>query len=318
MRDGWVRLSEFEPPKVGPALLADLELVNRHFAAQREMVPPPLLREGLVDHLDYLRGLLGQSLPDDLQSRLLVITSDAACRVAWNSYQLGLWHEARDDVRFAQHLAKEARDGERLAAALIYEADFERDLRPDDPGRALRLAEAAVIAAGPHADPQTTMVARLTRGEMHAAAGDLFASTVDLYAAQEIMVASGPWGQGQGLCPPNSEAEFAAIRGSCELRLGTVEPSQARAAVDTLAAAFAELAPHRVSWRATVQANLGAAFAEIGEPEQAARTLIDALNLARRDGAQHNVRRVAGIRQNLLNGDVPAVRELDDRLRAPA
>jgi hypothetical protein len=33
-----------------------MEHINRHFAAQREAVPPPLLRQGLVDHLDYLRA----------------------------------------------------------------------------------------------------------------------------------------------------------------------------------------------------------------------------------------------------------------------
>src|ERR1700730_17184636 len=89
MDDGWVKLAQFDPPRVDGALLASMERINRHFAVQRELVPPPLLRQGLVDHLDYLRGLLGQSVPDAVQARLLVIVSDAARRVAWNSYQMG-------------------------------------------------------------------------------------------------------------------------------------------------------------------------------------------------------------------------------------
>src|ERR1700730_2889833 len=120
MDDAWVQLARFDPPKVSPALLDSMEHINRHFAAQREAVPP-LLRQGLVDHLDYLRGLLGQSLPSDLQARLLVITSDAARRVAWNSYQLGHRQKARADLEFAASLAREAHSGARLAAALVYE-----------------------------------------------------------------------------------------------------------------------------------------------------------------------------------------------------
>jgi hypothetical protein len=102
MGDGWVMLEGGDPPKVGSALLDGLESINRHFAVQREAVPPALLRQGLVDHLDYLRGLLGQSLPDHLQARLLTITSDAARRVAWNSYQMGCRRQARADLQLAQ------------------------------------------------------------------------------------------------------------------------------------------------------------------------------------------------------------------------
>jgi hypothetical protein len=139
---------------------------------------------------------------------------------------------------------------------------------------------------------------------------------VDLFAAEEIIVSRGPWQPGQGLVPPNTEPEFAAIKGSAELRLGTIEPSQARAAVDTLAPAFREMAPHRVSWRATVQADLGGAYAQVGEPEQAVATLLEAMDLATRDGARHNVQRVRGARQRHLNVDAPAVRQLDERLTA--
>jgi tetratricopeptide (TPR) repeat protein len=315
MDDGWVELSRFDPPQVDAALLHSMEHINRHFAARRELVPPPLLRQGLVDHLDYLRGLLGQSLPSDVQARLLVIVSDAARRMAWNSYQLGYRQQARDDLQLAHSLARESYSGERLAAALVYQADVERDTRPDNPASALRLAETAVLAAGPTAGPQITMAVRATRGEMYAAAGDLFASMVDLHAAEEVMVTKGPWEPGQGLVPPHSQAELAAIKGSAELRLGSTVPAQAHRAVDTLAGAFREMTS-RVSWRATVQANLGAAYAQCGEAEQAATTLMAALSLAQRDGAKHNVDRVRGIRQRLLKVDIPAVRELDERLLA--
>jgi tetratricopeptide (TPR) repeat protein len=314
MDDGWLQLGA-DPPRVGAFLLSGLEGINRHFAVRRETVPPPLLRLELVDHLDYLRGLVGQSLPDDLQARLLVIASDAARRVGWNSYQLGYREQARADLQLASDLAQEAYSGERWAAALVYQADIARDTDPD-PDVALRLAEAAVMAAGPHAVPQLQMAVRVTRAEMYAAAGELFASMVDLHAAQEIMATSGPWKPGSGLVPPHSQTELAAIRGSCELRLGSIAPTQARRAVTTLEAAFGEMAPARVIWRGMVQANLGAAYTQIGEPEQAAATLVAALDLARLDGARHNVDRVRGIRQRLLKVDVPAVRDLDQRLLA--
>jgi tetratricopeptide (TPR) repeat protein len=286
--------------------------INRHFAVQREAVPPPLLRQGLVDHLDYLRGLLGQSLPSDLQTRLLAITSDAARRVAWNSYQMGYRQQAGSDLQLAGSLAQEAHNGERLAAALVYKADIARDTQPD-PASALRLAEAAVMAAGPNAGPQITMAVRATRAEMHAAAGDMFACLMDLHAAQEIHGARGPWTA--GLIGPITRPELAAIQGSCELRLGHLAPALARQAVGTLEGAFREMAPSRVSWRATVQADLGAAYAQTGNADQAAHTLLAALSLTQRDGAKHNVDRITGIRRRLLNVDLPAVRKLDDRLR---
>jgi tetratricopeptide (TPR) repeat protein len=314
MGDGWVVLAGADAPEVDAAFLASMESINRHFAAQRETVPPPLLRQGLVDHLDYLRGVLAQSLPDDVQARLLVIASDAARRVGWNSYQLGYREQARADLQLASDLAQEAYNGPRWAAALVYLADVARDTDPN-PDVALRLAEAAVMAAGPHAGPQLQMAVRVTRAEMYAAAGELFASMVDLHAAQEVMATSGPWKPGSGLVPPHSETELAAIRGSCELRLGSIAPTQARRAVTTLGAAFREMAPARVIWRGMVQANLGAAYAQVGEPEQAAAALMAALDLARQDGARHNVDRVRGIRQRLLKVDVPAVRDLDQRLR---
>jgi tetratricopeptide (TPR) repeat protein len=313
MGDGWVVLAGADPPKVDTAFLASMESINRHFAVQREAVPPPLLRQGLVDHLDYLRGLLGQSLPSDLQARLLAMTSDATRRVGWNSYQLGHREQAQADLQLAADLAQEAHSGERLAAALVYQADIARDTDPN-PDVALRLAEAAVMVAGPNAGPQLTMAVRVTRAEMYAAAGELFASMVDLHAAEEIMATSGPWKGGSGLVPPHTPTELAAIRGSAELRLGSTVPTQARKAVDTLAGAFGEMAS-RVAWRAQVQADLGAAYAKIGEPEQAVATLMAALHLARQDGAQHHVDRVRGIRQRLLKVDVPAVRDLDQRLR---
>jgi hypothetical protein len=313
MDEGWERLSTFaDPAKVCPSLLDSMERINRHFAVRREVVPPPLLRQSLVDHLDYLRGLLGQSLPDDLQARLLAITSDAARRVAWNSYQLGYRQQAGAGLQFAGSLAREAYTGERLAAALVYEADIARDIQPD-PATVLRLADAAVLVAGPNAGPQITMAVRATRAEMHAAAGELFACLIDLHAAQEIYDARGPWTE--GLIGPIAKPELAAIRGSCELRLGQLAPALARQAVATLEDAFHEMAPSRVSWRATVQADLGAAYAQTGCADQAAHTLIAALSLTQRDGAQHNVDRIADIRRRLLNVDIPAVRELDDRLR---
>jgi tetratricopeptide (TPR) repeat protein len=244
-----------------------------------------------------------------------VIVSDAARRVAWNSYQLGYRYQAGSDLKLAASLAQEAYSGERLAAALVYQADIERDHRPD-PRSALRLAEAAVLAAGPAAGPQLTMAVRATRGEMYAAAGEMFESMVDLHAAEEIHVTKGPWTE--GLIGPITLPELAAIRGSSELRLADVAPSQAQRAVTTLERAFTEMAPSRVSWRATVQADLGAAFATIGEPEQAATTLLAALSLTQRDGARHNVGRIAGIRRRLLNVDIPAVHELDERLAGSA
>jgi tetratricopeptide (TPR) repeat protein len=250
--------------------------------------------------------------PDDLRARLLTTTSDAARRVGWNSYQLGNRYQAQADLKLAASLAQEAYSGERLAAALVYEADIARDTQPD-PRNALRLAEAAVLAAAPNAGPQLTMAVRATRAEMHAAAGDMFESMVDLHAAEEIHVTRGPWRK--GLIGPITLPELAAVRGSAELCLADVAPSQAQRAVATLEGAFTEMAPSRVSWRATVQADLGAAYAKIGEPEQAAATLLAALSLTQRDGARHNVGRIAGIRRRLLKVDVPAVRELDQRLR---
>lgn len=74
----------------------------------------------------------------------------------------------------------------------------------------------------------------------------------------------------------------------------------------------------RVAFRATVQTDLAAAYAQQGEVEQACSALAQALSVTVAERARHNIHRAVGIRQRWPVGwaDLPAVKQLDEQLHS--
>jgi hypothetical protein len=296
-----------------------LAATNEQLRALGEVTPPAELRARVSGHLEAVHRLLGRGLPDALQRRLERVACEAEVLAAHHAFRLADRQAVRWHLELADALAVEAEDRLLLASVLTWTASMVHSAAisggaDGDPIGALRLMDEAVQVAGPRASPQAVTALRAIRAEQHAVLGDTFNCLIDLAAAEDTMAAWGPW-EG-GIHPPATPTELAAMKGNCLLLLGRFAPEQAREAAEVLEGVHAELAPARRSWRATVLADAGAAYAEQGEIEQAARVVLSALEQAEQAGARHNVRRIAGIRAVHLHGtDGPALRELDDRLR---
>jgi tetratricopeptide (TPR) repeat protein len=320
MGGGWERSSAFaDPPPVEQRLLDNLAHVTEHYLKASVNCSPIQIHQDLLEHVHYLRDLLDHAMSDNMRRQLLTIAGEAMVLAARNAYVLGNRHQSEGCISLAYDLAKEAGNRVLRAAALSQSAAFLYSAagfggQGGDPVRALELRNEAVVVAGPKTDSQLLMAMLAGRAEEYAVLGDMFNCMLDLNRADELLGRDGPWSD--ALVPPASRVELDAIRGNCFRLLGREVPSQAKDAAILLRQVHAEMAPSRVSWRATVQADLGAAYAEQGEVEEACKTLLTALRVTDHHGARHNVTRIAGIRQDLLNVDSSAVQELDDQLRS--
>lgn len=231
-------------------------------------------------------------------------------------------HRPGDQVRRLQvafDLSKEAGDLELRSVVLALQgrevwSSLELDPTRADDRKALEYVEAAVRILPPNADPQIRTHIRAGRAEFSAAIGDLAGCVMDLDAARELILRSGPFRSGSGLHAPHDLVELDAMAASCGALLGHARMAQdgveaARRALDAMPANWA-------SWRATVMADEGAAYARLGEADAAAARLHEALRLADRVGSRHNRARVANHRRRYLAGvDTAGVRMLDEALR---
>lgn len=305
-------------PRPDSAFLAGLHDTTRHLLVRSRETRPALLAGPIQEHLAGLRGLLRASVPPGLRTRLLSTTSETAMVAAHNAFLLGMPGLAQRRLELGLALAREAGDPALQGAFLAREAEFTHSSRyglARDDRRALQLLDQAASLAGPRAEPVLLAGILASRGEQHAAVGDVEGCLRDLERAHELLQLRGP--SPPGVLPISNLTELAAVRGSAEIRLAGVAPAQARAAAGTLARVAAEMPAEHGPWRATVLADRGAANALQGEAEEAARTLAEALELTERVGARHNVPRIARYHRRHLGGvDLPAVRELGDRLRA--
>jgi tetratricopeptide (TPR) repeat protein len=300
------------------AFLAGLQDTTRRLLVRSREARPALLATPIQDHLAGLRGLLRSSVPEGLRTRLLSTTAETAMLAAHNAFLLGMPGLAQRRLELGLALSREAGDPALQGAFLSREAEFTHSSRyglAGDDRRALQLLDQAAGLAGPRAEPVLLAGILASRGEQHAAVGDVEGCLRDLERAQELLQARGP--SRPGVLPISNLTELAAVRGSAEVRLAAVAPAQARAAAATLARVAAEMPAEHGPWRATVLADRGAAHALQGEAEEAASTLAEALELTESVGARHNVPRIARYHRRHLGGvDLPAVRELGDRLRA--
>jgi tetratricopeptide (TPR) repeat protein len=315
--EAWEILSS-GPERVSPALVDSLSRVTGYFSLQSEQEPPAEIARGINDQLAHLHGLLGQSITDDLRRRLLSVTGETALLAGRNAFRQGLPRLAADRFSMAVGLANEAGDRELRAAVLASVSGFSMSglygLQGNGPV-AVDLMDEALQIVGPRANPQLKVVLWAGRAERYAVLGNLMGCMLDLHRAGNLLLMEGPFEH--GLLQPHDMAGLDAIHGSCAVRLAAVAPTEARSAVDLLARSYRDLPSSHTSWRATVLADQGAAYALQGEAEQAAATLMEALELTHRAGARHNVPRIATIlHTRLADVEVSAVRELDERLRA--
>ena len=148
-----------------------------------------------------------------------------------------------------------------------------------------------------------------TRAEERAVLGLDTQALQDMDRARRAFAMAGP--PEMGYYDHWNEARLLGWYASVLLYLG--QPTEA---VKILEQAVPATPAELVSDKADVLGDLGAAYAEIGEPEQAVSCLKDSLWTAREAGLHDGVARVHHVRNRQLKpySDVLAVRELDEQL----
>lgn len=298
---GWT-----DPRRVDERMLDDLEAFTRTFVERRHTASPRHLLSLVDGHLTTLSNLLDSSP----YLRLHGLTSETAWLAGWLAFRADRHVQALAYASFGESLAEEANDGPHRALALLLRAHLHSSIprggRLGNTKLALAALNEAEAAAGAGAPPlmRTELLAR--RAEEHAVVGDRAAAERDLDAAVRELSRGrsddrmfGHWNLGL----------VAGFRGHCLHLLD--EPL---AAVDLLQQAVQNMDPSLN--RSVAVADLGAAWADARDVDQACAHLQQALDLAEVAGLPFAVQRVRGIRAKHLaaHTDYPAVRHLDQRL----
>lgn len=342
-RPEWVRLGVEDDEDVVRRRFLELLLVLGGMGwAERSSITARLADEAvtgsrLVEQLDRLALDLAAAWDDGQPARLLArvrglsaVVSELAER-AEPAQRAGLQHLAArvaalagllsrfvdDDHAAVNHLiaaetwAYEARDDGVLALAMIWRSDVFSAVQagrggPSEPFVREQLERAVRLAWG--APPAVRALALLRQAEEHAVIGATTAAMRFLDMADSVW-ASALERRDEGLYGIGwSETIHSAFRANVHVLIGRP------------AAAVPLLGPVIVnSWgsnRIAAVTDYASALARMGEADEAAELLLDALDAARDAGAADRVRRVAGVRQRDLGGhsDVAAVRRLDEAL----
>jgi tetratricopeptide (TPR) repeat protein len=223
---------------------------------------------------------------------------------------------ARSLFENAEQLARDVGDGPTIASVwTARRALITSTARGGTGGRAavqaIALLDAADAAAGRGAPALVRVWLLCSRAEEAATLGREAAALRDLDAAVTAFANGGP-DTAVGFFDHWDEARIAGWRASALLQLG--RPEQAAVILREVVQATPRTLPGP---RAAVVADLGAAHAAAGEPEPAARLLLEALTTAREGRIEDGVARVVRIRQGLERyADLQAVKELDAALEA--
>lgn len=215
----------------------------------------------------------------------------------------------------ARYLAVAARaaqqSGDEELLAILFACRAFHAAYSDDPhdgaafaDEALRIADRAAI------HPRTHGWVAAVASEMHATLGEHTAcmSVLDIAAEQlSRPMPSEPW-KGIGAF---SAAKLTAYRGGDLMRLGRYREAetQLRIALDMLDPA---LAKHRC----TAHIDLATAYAADGEPAEAARHAISALEIIEFTRHADSLRRVSGLYRQVRSSGTAAVRDLGSKLMA--
>jgi hypothetical protein len=276
---------------------------------QWDRIPPNLLLPIISCHLAELRVAIERCRNAHLTRRLQAILSEAASfagMLGWFLQDRGL---AEIYLSLADAHAEEAGHNSVKATVLTIRADFHSGVqvgRNEGSSISLAMLEAAESSAGKLPSPERAWIL-LREAEEYAVIGEesLCYSKLDLAEAAFAPLDTMPRGMFQHWTPDM----LAAFRGNCERMLGQYATS-----LDILGDAWKRIDPTSVSNRIALQADMGAVYAQQGEVDHAASLLTGALASAAQAGLMERVKRVVGIRYNLLaNAEHPLIAQFDEQ-----
>lgn len=303
------------PSKLDVRQLDDLQALTTSYGQMQDTVAPNALITPVKGHLEELTTLLGTTQPDPVRQRLYEIAGETAIIAGWLSFHMDNRGDAREHFKVAEAAGRESGNATLHAHAL----------------GARRVLHSAVPTGGFNGDTSQTLAlmdeanAHLTittpaplrawlaacEAEEHAIAGDLHACKDALERAERATDESQPE-QLVGRFKHWNHARLDGYRGLCHVLL-----SDADEAEQILHRALDGTDPGRFEHRSAVLTDLAAAYAQKGEPEQASRIAIEALEIALDAGLATRVHRINGVRQRLDRWrTLPDVRELSERIAA--
>ncbi len=243
--------------------------------------------------------------------RLYCLAAELGRMAGWASFDAGLHAAAQRYWLGALHAAHAV--GDRLLGANILKSMSLQCYDFDQPREALALAQTAHEGAK-GATPRAAAMLALREARAHAAIGDA--------PACERLLAQADIQFGRAASTDNDpaflgyfdESEFNAQVGSCYLDLG--RPRDA----DTYLSQTLRLAPTtKIRDRATYVIRRASAQAQLGDIDQAASLMAEAIPLIREAPSERNVLRAVRTRQRLPFAKTDSrARDLDDQLAALA
>jgi transcriptional regulator with XRE-family HTH domain len=297
------------------SLLDDLATLTLSYGGLRDIVSPATMLQPVTDHLDVLLRTIPRATSSADAARVQVAGAQTAIMAGWLTFNVGQPGQALAHWVLAHELATEAGHADLRAYAVACRSRLHSRVHRGDravaPATALALLDGALVAAATSTDSALRSWLLVNRAEQHADAGDARACDRDLDAA--VHVIEGPGTRDEVLWAHWSPARLDSYRGNCARLLH--RPAEA---ISVLESVLGQLDSRVIPARTNPLADLAVAYAERREVEHACHLLSDAFTAASGAGYPEGVSRVADLRGSALAsyGDMPAVRRLDDLLRA--
>jgi transcriptional regulator with XRE-family HTH domain len=303
-----------ETVRIDRRVVESLGFVARRFRKRWGNEPPGVIRRQLHSHLEVLLTLLDQPMGGDLRRDLESAAATTAVFAGFVSILVGRPDTAAVYLQVALRRAKDAADAESEAMALLFSSQLYSRVCPTrpagDPARARALLEAADHRLGRTTAPVANAWVLLRAAEEVAGQDELAAFRL-ADEADRLTAGAGPI-PADGVCSGWSMDLHVVYRGSISVIAGHPERG-----IPLLEAALAALPKELVATRPMATADLGGAYAQLGEIDHACALLGQALAQAVAAGLPDPVARVRRHRDQRLSGHagLAAVRELDDQLR---
>jgi hypothetical protein len=300
-------------PRPDDRMLIDLEVMTHSTGRQVFIKKPGNLLPGISDLFEYLKQLVTSS-PPRLRQRLCSIAGETAALAGQLSWRLGDPADAVEYYVAAEDMAIRAGDSGLHAFVLglrsvLYSGVWRTDGEAD-PRMALALLNKAVQVVGKTSRPHLKTFLFSVRGEENAVAGREVAAGHDLDRAHRATTE--PRGFDEGFLSHWDAGRWAGYQAHCALVL------RGKHVVRAIEEALAMTDPSLTGASSATLADLAAAYALEDEVECSCALLIRSVVVAAQGGSQPHLRRALRVRgQHLAHrADAPAVRELDQRLRA--
>ncbi|MGB6161095.1 MAG: hypothetical protein WCF33_23810 [Pseudonocardiaceae bacterium] len=291
--------------RVDEQTIGHIEAVLWHCRYQDKALGPRAALNTVLAQRDLARALV-PDCPDVLRPRLLSALSEASHQAGWMSFDLKQFDHATYYYEDARALAHEA-ENPALGALVLCEMSHLATWR-GTPCIGIDHAVAAGQWARRTDDLRVRAYTADVAARAYAADGQRDACLTALDTAHTVLTSADD--QAPSYLPGYGEAGLISIRGLCHLELQEGHP-----AAEYSQQSLGSLSQSNVRDRAFITVDLGMAYTQCNEIDEAARFLGDAGEIAASHSSTRLTERLAQACANLRPWQhTPAVRTLNDRL----